>query len=206
MNSRTWLIVALGCALAVLLTNLPFLPGPSILYYPAQIFYSVGFLLGLLGILLVPIGLAWTISDFQKYKEPRLVRAFSILCWALPIITFVSTVWISEHTRNFSRNIAITNATPLVEQVEDFYTENGTYPESVAELATQVPSSYIIGISSYFYNKTETAYTVSFTQNLLFNFNFEVVLYEPNGAHKAEGELSTLYDTGRENWMYYVYD
>ena len=206
MNSRIWFVVALVCALAVVLTNLPFIPGPSILYLPAQIFYSAGTLLSILGLLLVPIGIVWTVREFRKSVEPRLVKAFAILCWALPIISFVSMVWVSEQTREMSRNIAIANASTIVEQVDRYYMENGKYPDEMNDLVMTVPSSNIIGVPAYFYTRTDKAYTVSFTQNVLFNFNFEVVLYDPTNSQKAEGELDTLYNTGRKNWKYYIYD
>lgn len=100
----------------------------------------------------------------------------------------------------------MTNASVLIEQVEKHYHEQGAYPETLEELTIPQPSSWVIGIPAYDYSKTDHAYTLSFTQNVILGFNFEVVVYDPSGSHKAEGELTTLYDTGLDNWKYYVYD
>lgn len=206
MNRRLWLIVILTCGLAVLLTNLPFLPGPAILYLPAQLFYSLGMLVGILGFFLIPIGLVWTVWAFIKYPEPRLSKAFAILCWALPATIFVSTFWLANLTRDMSRNLAMAKASALIEQVEKHYHEQGAYPEALEVLTMDQPSSWVIGIPAYFYTKTDKAFTLSFTQNVILSFNYEVVMYDPSGSHKAEGELTTLYDTGLDNWKYYIYD
>lgn len=63
-----------------------------------------------------------------------------------------------------------------------------------------------MGISGYNYEKKEVNYILTFTQNVLLGFNFEVVMYDPTNNHQAKGELSTLYETGKDNWKYYIYD
>ena len=98
------------------------------------------------------------------------------------------------------------NAAELIQQVEKLHQEQGSYPQTLEELAIKQPSSWVIGIPAYYYARTDSAYTLSFTQNVILGFNYEVVVYDPTGAHKAEGELTTLYDTGRANWKYYIYD
>ncbi|PVY40527.1 hypothetical protein [Pontibacter virosus] len=206
MDRKLWLTVSLNCVLTVLLTNLPFLPGPHLLYLPAQLFFSSGMFLGILGFLLIPIGLVWTIWAFIKHPEPRLSKAFAILCWALPATALVSTTWLANHTRDISRNLAMSNAAELIERVEKHYQEQGAYPETLEQLAMDQPSPWVIGIPAYFYSKTDNAYTLSFTQNVILGFNYEVVVFDPSGLHKAEGELTTLYDTGLANWKYYIYD
>lgn len=63
-----------------------------------------------------------------------------------------------------------------------------------------------MGISRYNYEKKDTSYNLTFTQNVMIGFNFEVVVYDPVKRHKAEGELTTLYDTDKDKWKYYIYD
>lgn len=206
MNRRLWRIVLLTCVLAVLLTNLPFLPGPAFLYLPAQLFFSLGMFVGILGFLLVPIGLIWTVWAFVKYPEPRLSKAYAILCWALPATVLACTLWLANFTRDMSRNLAMNNATDMIEQVEKHHREKGAYPDTLEESTMVQPATWVIGVPAYHYAKTNNAYTLSFTQNVILGFNYEVVVYDPSGNHKAEGELTTLYDTGLDNWKYYIYD
>lgn len=125
------------------------------------------------------------------------------MCWALPATMLASTIWLANQTRDISRNLAISNASTLIEDIENQFHEQGAYPE---QLMTAQPSSRVIGIPAYHYRKTDKAYTLSFNQNVILGFNYEVVVYDPLGAHKTEGELTTLYDTGRANWKYYIYD
>ncbi|QNF33194.1 hypothetical protein HUW51_10815 [Adhaeribacter swui] len=105
-----------------------------------------------------------------------------------------------------SRNIAIANAAALVKQIEQYHQKTGAYPKTVAELTKKIPPSGIIGVFTYFYDKTPNAYTVTFTQNVLFNFNFEVVQYDPTDSHQTTGESTNLNSTGKKHWKYYIYD
>jgi hypothetical protein len=63
-----------------------------------------------------------------------------------------------------------------------------------------------MGISSYLYEKKENNFNLTFSQNVIIGFNFEVVVYDPKENHKAEGELKTLHETGKDKWKYYIYD
>src|SRR5690606_16240566 len=141
MNRRLWMIVILTCVLAILFTNLPFLPGPALLYLPAQLFFSLGMFVGILGFLLIPVTLIWMVWAFLRYPAPSLSKAFAILCWALPATALVSTTWLANHTRDISCNLAMTNAAALIEQVDNYYQERGAYPEALEELTTSQPAS-----------------------------------------------------------------
>ena len=63
-----------------------------------------------------------------------------------------------------------------------------------------------MGISGYNYEKKGDYFNLTFSQNVIIGFNFEVVVYDPTENHKAEGELTTLYETGKDKWKYYIYD
>jgi hypothetical protein len=47
---------------------------------------------------------------------------------------------------------------------------------------------------------------MSFKQNVTIGFNFEVVTFDPTDSHRATGELTKIYDTGKSHWKYHVYD
>ena len=190
----------------IILTNLPFLPGPSFLNIPAQIFYNSGQVIGILGIVLVPIALIWTIIEFRKSKRNNRRVYISYLIWIIPLILFISTNFLSPILRNVSRNIAIQNAKSLIQNIENYKDKNGNYPSSLDSAKIQTPNSWIIGIPEYYYKRLDDFYNLSFTQNVNLSFNFEVVVYDKNNMHIATGELKELYETGKDHWKYYIYD
>ena len=89
----------------IILTNLPFLPGPNSLNAPAQLFYNGGQLFGMLGLLLVPFGIVWTVRQFRKSEGK--FKLTSILLWTIPLAVFISTTYLSNLTRDYSRSFAI---------------------------------------------------------------------------------------------------
>ena len=190
----------------IILTNLPFLPGPSFLNKPAQIFYNSGQVIGILGIILFPIGFIWMIIEFRKHKREIKKLFISSLIWLIPLCFFISTNFLSPIFRNFSRNIAINNAADLIENIEKYNGENSEYPSSLDSVNFDQPNSWIIGIPEYYYVKNDDNFNISFTQNVNLSFNFEVVVYDKNDMHVAKGELKDLYDTGKTHWQYYIYD
>jgi hypothetical protein len=103
-----------------------------------------------------------------------------------------------------SRNIAIKNGNKLVQQIEDY--KNKNYPEYIDNSIFTIPKSGIIGVEGYRYKKIDNSFEVTFSQNLLFGFNFEIVTYNSNYEHKATGELKTTYPTKYKNWKYYIFD
>jgi hypothetical protein len=74
------------------------------------------------------------------------------------------------------------------------------------EFIKSIPTPGIMGISNYNYEKKKETFNLTFSQNVILGFNFEVVVYYPTENHKAEGALTTLYDTKNDKWKYYIYD
>lgn len=63
-----------------------------------------------------------------------------------------------------------------------------------------------MGIDEYHYDNKGVTYIISFQQNVVLGFNFEVVIFDPTDRHQPQGELPVLYETGKAHWKYYVYD
>jgi hypothetical protein len=186
----------------LVLINLPFLPGPNFINAPAQIFYTCGLLIGMTGIIGVPFGLIWIIVS--KSKKQNL---FKPLLFTMIFLTpLLSLFTLTNFCRDLSRNIAINNGNKLVQRIEDYKNKNGNYPENIENSVIKIPNSWIIGVEGYNYQKTEKNFEVTFTQNLLFGFNFEIVTYNSNKEQKAKGELKTLYPTSDKNWKYEIFD
>ena len=210
MTTKNWvriLFMNLGVGLLVLS---PFLPGPP--NGLVNLFYNAGQILGLFGVIAIPIGLIWTIKELRRKRDDNAyqVDIKAIILLTLPLTLFMTSIYIAGLARNFSRDFTINRSGDLIQSIEKFKDNNGRYPDSLADLTpqfiTEIPSPFIMGIDNYYYTRQGDTFTVSFHQNVILSFNFEVVIFDPTDNHKAEGELTDLYDTGKSHWKYYVYD
>lgn len=206
MTNKQWKAIIGINLLTILLVLSPFLPGPSFLSRPTNLIFSLAQLGSILGLLLIPVGLTWTFSQMKRTDK----KVFPILLWTVPLFAFIFSIWGSGIARELSRTIAINNAYELIVAIETFKQKNGFYPEKINQLEPKflksIPKPWVMGISAYDYEKKTDHYNLKFTQNVIIGFNFEVVVYDPTYKHKAEGELTALYETGKDKWKYYFYD
>jgi hypothetical protein len=109
-----------------------------------------------------------------------------------------------------SRKIAIARADTMISAIENYKRDKGIYPDKLEELKqeylSKILSPLIIGIPEYGYENTGQSYRITFKQNVIMGFNFEIVAYDPTDRHKAIGEIQELYDCGIKHWKYYIYD
>lgn len=88
--------------------------------------------------------------------------------------------------------------------------ENGSYPQNIEELipkySGEIPKPGIMGIPSYGYEKKASSYKITFAQNILFGFNFEVVIYSPTDEYLSDADLQPLKEAGKQHWKYYIFD
>jgi hypothetical protein len=210
MTIRNWVKVVLINLGAVLLTISPFLPGPP--NGLVILFYNAGQILGLLGIMAIPIGIIWTIKELkEKINDKEFqIDIKAIILFTLPVTLLLTSIYISGHLRNFSREFAINRTESLIQSIEEYKVSKGQYPSSFIDLTpefiNEIPSPYIMGIDDFYYEKLGDTYNISFHQNVLLSFNFEVVTFDPTDNHKTEGELTDLNYTGKSHWRYYIYD
>jgi len=206
MTRRQWIIVIVINLLTIILVLSPFLPGPNSLSILTNLIYSLAQLGSIFGLILIPFGLVWT----YKQMKNRDKNVFPILLWTVPLFTFIFSMWGAELAREISRPMAINNADKLITAIETFQKKNGYYPDSINQLVPEhiksIPKPGVMGISRYYYEKTKDNFNLTFYQNVIIGFNSEVVVYDPTDKHKAEGKLTTLYETGKDNWKYYIYD
>ena len=206
MTRRQWTIIFGVNVIAALVILSPFLPGPSLLSSATNAIFSIIQLGSFIGLLLIPIGLIWAWKESRQENKKVLPIIFS----TLPAVAFIVTMWGSDVARDLSRSLAIANAGELVKSIEYYKEKNGRYPTALTDLTPEiinkVPSPWIMGIAGYGYESKAETYELSFSQNVILGFNFEVVVYSPGGNHKAEGELKTVYDTGHDKWKYYIFD
>jgi hypothetical protein len=213
MTPRQWKLLFVINLITILVVLSPFLPGPSSLSELTNTIFSVLQLGSLLGFILIPIGLLWTITQNKAYikGQHNCLRLLPILLWTIPLVVFVSCMWFSDLARNFSRRIAINNASSLINAIEAYKVDKGVYPHSIEMLQPwylkKAPDTFIMGIPGYTYVELEKSFNVSFVQNVIAGFNFEIVVYDPKNQHHSQGStLPVFYQTGKKNWKYYLYD
>ena len=210
MTTKNWVKVLLINLGAGLLVISPFLPGPP--NGIANLFYNGGQILGLLGLVIVPVALIWTTKELRRKRndEKYQVDIKAIILLTLPLTLFLTSNYVSGLVRDFSRNFAIGRTGELIQSIEKFKEKRGRFPDSLTDLTPEfiadLPSPLIMGIDSYYYKNRGDNYTISFHQNVILSFNFEVVTFDPTDNHKAEGKLTDIHDTGKSHWKYYVYD
>ena len=206
MTKKQWKAIIGINLLTILLVLSPFLPGPSFLSIPTNVIFSLSQLGSIFGLLLIPVGLFWTFNQLKKQDK----KVLPILLWTVPMLMFVFSIWGSELAREMSRTIAINNAEKLINAIENFRTSKKQYPNDISELKPEfikrIPTPWIMGISGYNYEKKGDYFNLTFSQNVVIGFNIEVVVYDPTENHTAEGELTTLFETGKDKWKYYIFD
>lgn len=189
----------------------PFLPGPSFLNEPAQFFFSAAQVLSLIGLLVLPVGLWLTIREIRRKIADKQYsfRLTPLFVFAIPL-TLIICMFLGDTMRNISRSIAIRRANKIVAAIELYKREHKTYPTNLTTLQPKylksIPATWVIGIPGYGYQNLDSTFNLTFGQNVLFGFNFEIVTYNPLDKQKADGELQELYETGDKHWKYYIFD
>lgn len=190
----------------VLLTNMPFFPGPAILCNLSNLLFILGQFIGVLSVFAVPyafLELCWEL--FTKNRAVH-ITLNTLIYLGMPVVCLWSTKYIASKTRKWSKEVIITNAKPLTTAIEEYKTQRGSYPSTLSEAGIVVPATGIMGTKTYYYNKIDTSFNLTFYQNVILGFNSDVVVYDPRDRHKPEGELKYLYETGYKHWKFYVYD
>lgn len=202
MKKREFKILILTNLVLLILINSLYLPGPNFLIAPAVLFYNIGVIGAFAGFVAVPIGLVWIgLSYFKKRKLFKPI--FFTTLFLVPLLSIIS---LTNLCRDFSRTIAMNNGNKLVEQIEDFKTKNGNYPDSLSQSIFDIPHSGVIGIDHYNYKKTDNNFELSFNQYVFWILNFEIVTYNNRDEQKAEGRQRNLYPTNLNHWKYEIFD
>ena len=203
------LIIGVTLGLVIILTNLQFLPtigGVSLVrisnltYNILTMICTLLVLIGFLGL----IGLVWLLIRNKKLNKIALIIV------ALGVFGYLNSIIIPKYMSGFAKSIAIKNANGLISSIDSYYNDNSMYPDSLEILIPQyldkIPKSGVNGIGGYQYENLKNNYEIRFYQNDIMNFNFYVVVYNPKGEHKGDGEQPELIETGFDNWKYYWFD
>jgi hypothetical protein len=212
MKRKDWIILITLLLIIALTIISPYLPGPSSLSSVTNSFHNFYQLLSLPLLLFIPFGLIWTIRRNRKNCRQDIKKSLLIpnALWSVPLTIFISLFFLSQQLIKISRNIAINRSTELIASLEKYKTENGSYPQHIVELIPKyfdkIPKPNVMGIPNYGYKKQDNSYKITFEQNVLLGFNFEVVIYSPTDDYLSDVEHQLLKETGKGHWKYYLFD
>ena len=185
----------------------PFLPGPSSLSSITNTIHTIAQFSGIFLLIAIPIGVLVTIRERVRNQK---ISLFSLLLWIIPVTVFCVSIFGAYPARNFSRKIAIQNASSIIQAIETYYEVYKKYPDQLSDLKPaflkQLPSTGVMGISTYQYEKRDSSFAVIFTQNVLAGFNKEIVSYDPRHQYSADDSLNQVYPAGKNKWQYYILD
>jgi hypothetical protein len=163
------------------------------------------------GLIFIPIGIIWVIFGFIKKIKNRghKIKPLAIYFMLLPLIAVLSSVFLPHVMKNHSRNFVIKKANEIVKAIDSYKEKNGAYPDSLQQLIPtffeNIPLPGMIGIRAFVYKKDNESYNLEFEQPINF-FNYEIVVYDPEGNQKGRGEIPRLHDTSYSNWKYFIFD
>lgn len=193
---------------------LPSVPGPSVIYTPIQILSFISQMVAIYGfIITLLLSLIWIIKElsmfvFKKTKKIN-TKVLSIIIWT-GIFFLANSIPNMLNVTDYARNYAIKNSEPIINAIENYQYVKGFYPENLEELKPdfikEIPETGIIGIRKYYYELKNDSYELSFNQNVILFFNFEVSVYSPTDQYEPEGKIKQLYDTKFKHWKYYYFD
>lgn len=208
MSYKKFAQLIITLLIIALLALSPFFPGPSYLSGLAKVFYSTALILSSFSVLFLPFGLWLIIVEIKKKVENSQYsfRMGSFFAFSISM-TLIICVFLGYKIRSFSRIIAIGQANKIVVAIESYKKAYNAYPQGLINLQPKflktIPSSHIIGIPSFQYENLDSTYRLTFKQEVLFDFNYELVSYNPN---EDENEEEEFLKTGYKHWTYYIVD
>ena len=192
------------------------------------IYYIEGWITGtLVGLVFIAVmGLVLRGISKLKRKDDKRFNPTPVYLATLPVIAFLTNLFIVTPVSDYSRNASIRQAQGLINMIEDYKFREGNYPESIDILRkkydTRIPNPKIMGVLNYRYNKINEDYSLSFSQWLEWGSLEVIVLYDKNNLRNklkgryAEWDYSfdlcrtnsafASYDTKFKNWRYYLCD
>lgn len=207
---------AVASAVLVSLLLFPFLPGQH--FAIAAPLYGLALLLGFAGIALVPAGLVWLLVDRRRGRTGM----GPLLLVAPPLVSLGVKFAVLPHAVAWSRERAMTNATPFIAAIEAFRARTGGYPVSLASVHSDFRPG-VVGVQRFFYEPSGDAYNLYFEQRSDVFGTLEFVIYNPLGRQTFAAHDSDLLefagaslelrrgfyasaDAGRPNWKRFLFD
>lgn len=149
-------ILLINLVIALIILS-PYLPGPSTFSSITNTIHSIAQFLGLFLLITIPMGVLATIRDSARKQK---ISLFSLLSWVIPVTVFCISMFGTYPARNYSRKVAIRNATPIIQAIEAYYQVHQKYPDQLSDVSHQflskIPETGIMGIPNYNMKKGRT--------------------------------------------------
>jgi hypothetical protein len=158
-----------------------------------------------------PLGILvfWKIVPGIRKLWQQIVPSFNpapFYLLTIPVIALLSKLLFMDPLAEVSRAKAIRHSEPLIAAIENFHAKEGRYPEALADLQPaylpQLPSSNVMGVREFCYEKTADAYNLFFWQHL--GATEECVMYNKNDRHNVKGHYAS--GEAGAHWRYYWLD
>lgn len=186
---------------------------------------SVGNSFGVLTLLVWTFIVILLIPKVKSLQAQAQIKAgwLPVYLISLPVFVLLLQLILAKHLTQLSRNRAIENATPFINDIERYYTQRGHYPLTLqAQNKDYDPD--VVGIEKYLYAPHKKGYNLSFEQPRFFLDDFgtrEWVVYNPLDEHSAYSHTAWLLsaeqseigqgwysseNTGHKHWKYFLFD
>jgi hypothetical protein len=192
------------------------------------VFVSAGLPAGFLGLIPGAFALKGAIKEIRKLRNSsdRKLNTVPFYLLTIPLIAFMTQIYIMAPASDYSRNYAIKKSKALIAAIENYKNKEGQYPESVQDLEgryiMKIPGPSVMGILNFRYNKINDHYSISFNQWLDLGSLEEIVLYDKNNLRnnltgkfaeydyefdlcRTKGAFA-VHDTRHNHWRYYLVD
>lgn len=176
------------------------------LFFVLTFFVAAGVLAGITSFAVLVFLWYKLIPSLKKLKDKpnKKFNATPAYLLSVPLLAVAGCMFFLKPASEFSRNLAIREAETLINSIENYYNEKGSYPESIDDLPS-VPKPSVIGIDNFQYEKNGDGYNLSFEQRQHAYATKEVVMYNKNDQHTVKGHFAS-YNAGRPHWKYYWLD
>jgi hypothetical protein len=177
-----------------------------LLFLGLALLVSTGISAAVIWLVLLGIGLYKIIPAIKRLKQPS-QKAFNsapLYLLSLPIIAFTLRSFLISPASEYSRNYAIEKGQQVISAIENYYSQNGNYPESIDYLYFN-PKPSVMGIDEFHYERNGDAYNLYFVQWQHLGATREVVMFNKDDEHNVKGHFAS-YNTKKPHWRYYWLD
>lgn len=139
-----------------------------------------------------------------KRKPKKSFNAAPLYLLSIPLIAFTVRLFFIGQVSDFSRDYAINQGQVVINAIENYYSQQSHYPESIDELY-DIPKPSVMGISEFRYERNGDAYNLFFIQWQHVLATKEVVMYNKNDEQNIKGHFAS-YTAKQPHWRYYWLD
>ena len=172
--------------LLVIGASIPFLSGPSSLYGFSNGLYNFASMLSISSLISMPIGLVLIVKAMIRKSKSLWLPIMLLIC---PYFAIKGFNYVADNFRHHARSRSIQEAAVIITSIEAYHNSTGNFPDSLNKLIPihirTIPKPSSMGSLEFSYKRVGETYELEFYQNVIMNFNIEVVMYNPLGLHKG---------------------